>query len=57
MSISSSFVSELFCGRVFEPHVILSASLFPIKSSIASADFSIALFEAVLRASVADYVA
>ena len=39
LSVSSSFVSELFFGEVFEPLVILSAILFPIKSPVASAVF------------------
>ena len=54
LSISSSFVFELFCGEVFETLVILSAILFPIKSPVASAVFGITLFETVLIASVAD---
>ena len=33
-SISSSFVTELFCGEVFVTLVILSATLFPIKSPL-----------------------
>ena len=37
--ISSSFVSGLFLGKVFETLVILLAILFPIKSPIASAVF------------------
>ena len=53
LSISSSFVPELYCGEVFETLVILSAILFPIKSPVASAVFWIAVFEAVLSASVA----
>ena len=52
----SSFVSELFCGKVFETLVILSAILLPIKSVVASAVFWIALFEVVLSAFVADYL-
>ena len=39
LSISSSFVSKLFCGEVFETLVILSAILFPIKLPVASAVF------------------
>ena len=50
-------VSELFCGEIFETFVILSAILLPIKSPIASAIFRIAVFEAVLSASVANYLA
>ena len=57
LSISSLFVSKLFCGDVFETLVILSTILFPIKSPVASAVFSIAYFETVLRASVADFLA
>ena len=45
---------DIFCGDVFETCVIFSAILFPIKSPVASAVFLIALFEAVLSASVAD---
>ena len=47
-------VSELFCGEIFEIYVILSAILLPIESPVISADYWITLFEAVLRASVAD---
>ena len=57
LSISSSFVSELFFGEVFETVVILSAILFRIKSPVASAVFWIALFKAVLSASVASCLA
>ena len=39
ISISSSFVSESFCGDFFETLVILSAILFPVKSPVASAVF------------------
>ena len=39
LSISSSFVSELFFGEVFEAFVILSATLFSIKSPVAFAVF------------------
>ena len=39
----------------FEILVILSAILLPIKSPVASAVFWIALFEAVVIASVADF--
>ena len=35
----SSFVSKLFCGDVFETLVILSETLFQIKSPVASAVF------------------
>ena len=52
LSISSSlFVSELSLGEIFET---LSAILSPVKSLVGSAVFRIALFEAVLSASVAD---
>ena len=56
---SSSFVtvSELFCGEVFATFVILSAIFLPIKSPVASAVFSITLFEADLIASLADCLA
>ena len=57
LNISPSFVSGLFFCDVFETLVILSTILFPIKSRVASAVFSIAYFEAVLRASVADFLA
>ena len=52
---SSSFltVSELFC-EVLEAFVIFYAILLPIKSPVASTVFIIALFEAVLSASVAN---
>ena len=52
LSISSSlFVSELSLEEIFET---LSAILSPVKSLVDSAVFRIALFEAVLSASVAD---
>ena len=57
LSIFSSFVSELFCGEAFENLVILSAILFTIKSLVVSAVFWIALFEALLSASQADFLA
>ena len=67
MSLSDSFVtvSELCCCEFFETFVILpsydlataTAVLLPIKSPVASAAFWIALFEAVLKASVADCLA
>ena len=52
--MSNSFLSafELF----FEAFVILSAILLQIKLTVASADFCIALFEAVFIASVADFL-
>ena len=53
ISLSSSMIlSKLFCGQDFESFLILSAILFPIKSPVVSTDFWIALFEAVLSASV-----
>ena len=53
----SSFVSLFFeCAEGFlETLVILSAILLPIKSTVASAVFWIALFAAVFIASVADF--
>ena len=54
LSISSSFVSELFLGEVFGTFVILPAILLPVKSLVASAVSWIALFEGGLSASVAD---
>ena len=47
-------VPELFCGKVFETFMILSAILFLIKSPFISAAFKIALFEAVLNAFAAE---
>ena len=55
--VSLSAVSELLCDEVLETFVILSAILLPIKSPVAPAVFWIALFEAVLHASVADFLA
>ena len=49
--------SKLFCSGLLENFVVLPAILLPIKSPVASADFWIALFEAVLSASVADCLA
>ena len=67
ISLSCSFViaSEIFYGKLFETFVILpsyelatvSALLIPIKSPTVSAAFRITLFEVVLSASVADYLA
>ena len=57
LSTSSSFVSEFFCGGVFETLVVLLAILFPIKLPVACATFCVTLFEAVLSASVADCLA
>ena len=42
--VSSSFVSKLFFGEVFDALVILSGILFPIKLSVASAVFWMTLF-------------
>ena len=39
LSISSWFISELFCGEVLETLVILSAILFAVKSPVVSAVF------------------
>ena len=50
-------VSELFFSKILEGFLILSAIFLPIKSSVAFAVFWIALFEAVLSASVAVFVA
>ena len=47
-------VSELFCCEFFDSFVILLANLLSIKSPVAFAGFWIALFEAVLKAVVAD---
>ena len=41
LSISSSFVSELFVGKADETLVILSAILFSIKSPVAFAVFEL----------------
>ena len=46
-SSSSSIVSKLNFGEVFETLVILSATLFPIKSPVASAVFWMTPFEEV----------
>ena len=53
----SSFVSLFFerAKGFLETLVILSAILLPIKSTVASAVFWIALFAAVFIASVADF--
>ena len=48
-------VSGVLCGEILETFVILSAILLPVKSPAASVDFWIALFELLLRASVADF--
>ena len=39
ISLSCSFLAELFCGDVCETFVILLAILLPIKSPVASAVF------------------
>ena len=61
LSISLSFsfviVSESFCGELLKTFVILLGILLPIKSPVASAVFWITLFEEVLSASVADFLA
>ena len=57
LSISSAFVSEFFFGEVFETFVILSEILFQIKSPVPSAVFWINLFEAVLSAFIAGFLA
>ena len=51
---SSSFVSELFSDEVFQTLLTLSATLFPIKSPVASDVFFFFLFEALLSVSVTD---
>ena len=48
---------SLLVSDIFETLVILSAILLPIKSPVASAVFSIALFEAVFIASAVDFLA
>ena len=55
-SVSLSTACELFWGEPLDTVVVLSAILLPIKSSVDSAVFWIALFEAVLSAFVADYL-
>ena len=50
-------VSELFCYEIFETFDILLAILLPIKWTVASGIFSIVPFEAVLNASVAEFLA
>ena len=54
-SVSSSIVDK-FLVDLFDILVILSAILLPIKSSVASAVFWIALSEVVFIASVADFL-
>ena len=55
---SASFVtvSKLLCDEVLAAFVILSAITLPIKSSVGSPVSWIVFFEAVLKASVADYL-
>ena len=55
--ISLSTVFELFCGDVFVTFVILSVILLPNKSPFFWAVLLTILFEAVLSASAADYLA
>ena len=50
-------VYELFCSKVLEAFVTLSAILTPIRSAAASTPFWISLFEAVLNVFVADFLA
>ena len=60
VALSTSTSVSLFCSSLvdfFETLVILSAILLPIKSPVASAVFWIALFDAVLIASVVDFLA
>ena len=56
VSVSRSIVIEIFCGDFFYAFIILLAILLPVKSPVASTVFWIAVFEAVLSASVADYL-
>ena len=51
-SFSFVNISELLCGKFLETFVILSKTLLPIKSPVASTAFRIALFEAVVSTSV-----
>ena len=59
ISLSCSFVivSELFCCEFYEIPLNLLAILLLMKSPVASAVFWIILFEVVLSASIADYLA
>ena len=64
ISLSGSMFSVLFlstcdllCDEVFETFRTLSAIFLPIKSPVASGAFWIALFETVLSALIADYLA
>ena len=58
VAISTPFSISLFCEAFadffFKTLVIFSAILLPIKAPVASATFWIALFEAVVIASVVD---
>ena len=51
-----SNVSELFCSKFLETFVILSATLLPIKSPVASAVFLFAFLMPVLSGTAADYL-
>ena len=53
-SFVCELISELFCDEYF---VILLTISLPIKSPVPSAVFSIIVFETVIRAFVADYLA
>ena len=55
--IYSLLVSKLLFRKVFEALVILSAFLFPMKSSVSSAVFLITVFDAALSAFLADCLA
>ena len=60
VALSASTSISLFCNSladVFETFVILLALLLPIKSPVASTAFWISLFDAVLTASVVDFLA
>ena len=57
LSCTYGTVSELFCYEFFETFDILLAILLPIKWPVASGVFWIVPFEAVLNASVADFLA
>ena len=47
-------IPELFCRKVFDIFLILSAILLPIKSPVASVVLRITFFEVVLSVSVAN---
>ena len=59
ISLSCSFVIvfQLFCGKVFQTFIIISAILFPVKSTVVFSVFWVILFKAVLSASVANMLA